>query len=102
MNNTQLYLAIGLPTLASLCTLTTVIIGWFLSRADLNRLSDKIDKHVDSLRADMGSLNDSLRTEMTALRIEMNRDMVAFRKEVHGDLIMLHERVVKVETRQAA
>ncbi len=78
MNNNQLYLAIGLPTLASLCTLTTVIIGLILSRADYNRLSDKVDKLGDSLQA----------------------EMIAFRREVHGDLLLLHERVVKVETRQ--
>jgi hypothetical protein len=78
MNNTQLYLAIGLPTLASLCTLSTVIIGIFLSRADYNRLSDKLDKLGDALRA----------------------EMISFRREMHQDMILLHERIVKVETKQ--
>ncbi len=79
MNNTQLYLAIGLPTLASLCTLTTVIIGWFLSRADYNRLSDKLDALGDTLRA----------------------EMIAFRREIHQDMMVLHERVIKVEAKQS-
>jgi hypothetical protein len=71
MNNTQLYLSIGVPTL-------TVILAWLSSRSDMNRLNDKVDKLGESLRA----------------------EMIAFRREIHQDLMMLHERVVKVETRQ--
>jgi hypothetical protein len=73
MNNTQLYLSVGVPTL-------TVILAWLSNRSDINRLNDKVDRLGDSLRA----------------------EMIAFRREVHADLIMLHERVVKVETRQSA
>jgi len=82
MNNIQLYLSIGVPTL-------TVILAWLANRADLNRVSDKVDKITDALRA-----------EMLAFRRETAAEMIAFRREVHGDLIMLHERVVKVEARQ--
>ncbi len=78
MNNTQLYLAIGLPTLASICTLFTVIIGILLSRADHNRLSDKLDKLGEALRA----------------------EMITFRREMHQYMVLLHERIVKVETKQ--
>jgi hypothetical protein len=78
MSNTQLYLAIGLPIIASLCTLSTVIVGIVLSRADYNRLNDKIDKLGDALRA----------------------EMISFRREMHGDILLLHERIVKVETKQ--
>jgi hypothetical protein len=73
MNNSQLYLSIGVPTL-------TVILAWLSNRSDINRLNDKMDKLGDALRA----------------------EMIAFRREVHADLVMLHERVVKVETRQGA
>jgi hypothetical protein len=73
MNNSQLYLIIGVPTL-------TVILAWLSNRSDINRLNDKMDKLGDALRA----------------------EMIAFRREVHADLVMLHERVVKVETRQGA
>jgi hypothetical protein len=66
-------LYLGVPTL-------TVVLAWLSNRSDINRLNDKVDK-----------LGDSLRTEM-----------IAFRREVHADLVMLHERVVKVETRQGA
>jgi len=82
MNNTQLYLSIGIPTL-------TVILAWVSNRSDINRLNDKMDK-----------LGEALRNEMLSFRREVASEMIAFRREVHGDLIMLHERVVKVETRQ--
>lgn len=71
MNNTQLYLSIGVPTFA-------VLLAWVSNRADINRLNDKVDKLADNFRS----------------------EMIAFRREVHEDLLMLHERVVKVETRQ--
>jgi hypothetical protein len=71
MNNMQLYLSIGIPTL-------TVILAWLSNRSDINRLNDKVDKLGDSMRG----------------------EMIAFRREVHADLILLHERIVKVETRQ--
>ena len=82
MNNTQLYLSIGVPTLA-------VILAWLSNRSDINRLNDKVDRLAETLRA-----------EMTALRVDISRDMVAFRRKIHEDLMVLHERVVKVETRQ--
>jgi hypothetical protein len=82
MNNMQLYLSIGIPTL-------TVILAWLSNRSDINRLNDKVDK-----------LGDSLRNEMLSFRREVAAEMIAFRREVHGDLILLHERIVKVETRQ--
>ena len=37
MNNTQLYLSIGIPTL-------TVIITWLDTHAAMNRICDKLDK----------------------------------------------------------
>jgi hypothetical protein len=72
MNNMQLYLSIGVPTL-------TVILAWLSNRSDINRLNDKVDKLGDSLRSEMSQSADALRSEM-----------IAFRREVHGDLILLH------------
>ena len=71
MNNTQLYLSIGVPTFA-------VLLAWLSNRADINRLNEKVDKLAESMRA----------------------EMIALRREIHEDLLMLHERVVRVETRQ--
>ncbi len=71
MNNTQLYLSIGVPTFA-------VLLAWLSSRADINRLNEKVDKPAESMRA----------------------EMIALRCEIQRDLLMLHERVVRVEIRQ--
>ena len=59
MNNTQLYLSIGIPTL-------TVILAWLANRSDLNRLSDKVDRNAETLRA-----------EMTAMRNDHHKDLVS-------------------------
>ena len=67
MNNTQLYLSIGIPTL-------TVLLAWLSNRSDINRLNDKVDRLGETLRSDMGSLRDSLRAEMTAMRNDHHKD----------------------------
>jgi hypothetical protein len=89
MNYTQLYLSIGIPSFL-------VILAWVSNRSEstrlsgeINRLSDKIDRNGERLRAEIDRSTDMWRAEM-----------IAFRKEVHADLVMLHERVVKVETKQ--
>ena len=59
MNNTQLYLSIGVPTL-------TVILAWLSNRSDINRLNDKVDRMAETLR-----------TEMTAIRSDHHKDNMA-------------------------
>jgi len=68
MNNMQLYLTIGLPMLL-------VLLAWLSNRADINRLSDKVDNRIDVLRAEMNGL----------------------RKEIYEALIPLHERMARLE-----
>ncbi len=88
MNNTQLYLSIGVPTL-------TVILAWLSNRSDINRLNDKVDR-----------LTESLHTEMTAMRNEYHSEMAALRNDHHKDnltlmgyMVPLHERMAKLEPR---
>lgn len=83
MNNTQLYLSIGIPTL-------TVLLAWLSNRSDINRLNDKVDRFAESFRAEMTSLRTDMNRDMLALRNDMSRDMIAFRKEIHEDLMILH------------
>ena len=71
MNNMQLYLSMGIAPL-------TGLLAWGSNGWAINRLNDKVDKLGNSLRG----------------------EMIAFRREVHQGLLMLHERVVKAETRQ--
>jgi len=77
MNNTQLYLSIGVPTV-------TVILAWLSNRSDINRLNDKVDRLTESLRA-----------EMVSLRNDQHKDNMA----LMGYMIPLHERMAKLETR---
>ncbi len=71
MNDTQLYLSIGIPTV-------TVILAWLSNRADMN-----------SLRAEVKADNNALRAEMINLR-----------KEIYEALIPLHERMAVIEVKQ--
>ncbi len=89
MNNLQLYLAIGIPTI-------TVILAWLSSRADNHRTNDKIDRtneKVDrlseSLRGEIATLRADMNKDMTALRAEIGKDFVGFRREMHQDMMIL-------------
>lgn len=77
MNNTQLYLSIGVPTL-------TVILAWLSNRSDINRLNDKVDRLAETLRA-----------ELTAIRSDHHKDNMA----LMGYMVPLHERMAKLEPR---
>ncbi len=77
MNNTQLYLTIGIPTF-------TVILAWLSNRADLNRSIERVDRSIDALRA-----------EIVALRNDHHKDNLA----LMGYMVPLHERMAKLESR---
>ena len=87
MNNTQLYLSIGIPSFL-------VILAWLSNRADIQRMGDRLDK----VQAEMNKGFDQMRQEMIALRREMQDDitkgldgvrgeMIAFRREMHSDMV---------------
>jgi hypothetical protein len=71
VNNNQLYLSIGIPSLL-------VILAWISNRAD----------------------SVALRAEMIQLRKDVSQELISFRDSIHRDIISLHERVAVVETRQ--
>ena len=79
MNNTQLYLSIGIPTL-------TVILAWLSNRSDLNRLNDKVDRLGETLNAKIDNQGASLRAELTALRNDHHKDNLA----LMGYMVPLH------------
>lgn len=76
MNNIQLYLTIGIPTI-------TIVLAWISNRSDNHRTNDKIDR-----------LGESLRTEMVALRNDHHKDNLA----LMGYMIPLHERMARLES----
>jgi hypothetical protein len=77
MNNTQLYLTIGIPTL-------TVILAWLSNRSDLNRLNDKVD-----------AMNERLSGRIDAAIDAHHKDNMA----LMGYMVPLHERMAKLEPR---
>jgi hypothetical protein len=78
LNNTQLYIAVALPML-------TVILAWLANRSDINRLSEKLDRNMESLRA-----------ELVAIRNDHHKDMVS----MMSYMVPLHERMAKIEARE--
>jgi len=78
MNDTQLYLSIGIPTV-------TVILAWLSNKADMSAFRSELN----ALRAEMKADNSALRAEMINLR-----------KEIYEALIPLHERMAVIEVKQ--
>jgi hypothetical protein len=74
MNNTQLYLSIGLPML-------TIILTWLASRTELNRQIDRIDRSLETLR-----------NELISIRNDHHKDLVS----LMGYMVPLHERMAKL------
>ena len=93
MNNTQLYLSIGVPSFL-------VILAWVSNRADIQRMADRIDRHAETMRAEMIALRREINADFVAFRKEVNAEMTAFRREIHSDMVPLHERMAKIEERQ--
>ena len=75
MNNVQLYLATGIPTI-------TIVLAWLSNRSEINRLFGKIDRLTETIRA-----------EMTAMRNENHKDIMALMEY----MVPLHERMAKLE-----
>ncbi len=77
MNNIQLYLSIGIPTF-------TVILAWLASRADMNRLGDRLNARIDKLDDRIDAMSKSHHDDM---------------KMLMGYMVPLHERMAKLEAR---
>jgi hypothetical protein len=82
MNNNQLYLSIGIPSIL-------IVLAWISNRSD-----------VTALRGEMIQLRKDIAADMTQLRKDIHNDMTQLRDAIHRDMISLHERVAIVETRQ--
>ena len=95
MNNTQLYLSIGIPTL-------TVILAWLSNRSDLNQLNDKVDRLSETLHTKIDNQGSSLRGETGSLRAELAQMRIDHHKDhlaLMGYMVPLHERMAKLENR---
>ena len=99
MNNMQLYLTIGIPTL-------TVILAWVSSRADINRLNDKLDRMGETLHTKIDNQGTSIRSELVGQGSSLRSEILAMRTDHHRDhlalmelMIPLHERMARLENR---
>ena len=77
MNNTQLYLSIGIPTF-------TVVLAWLSNRADMNRMGDRLNQRIDTLDGRIDAMSKSHHEDM---------------KMLMGYMVPLHERMAKLEAR---
>jgi Spy/CpxP family protein refolding chaperone len=104
MNNIQLYLTIGIPTI-------TVILAWLSNKSDMNSLRAEMRADNSTLRsemkADIGALRSEMKADIGALRSEMKAEinalraeMLNLRKEIYEALIPLHERMAVIEIKQ--
>jgi hypothetical protein len=82
MNNTQLYLTIGIPSFVALISWITVVLAWLSNRSDMNRLADRLDSKIDRLDGKLDRLAEQQHKDAMMLQSYM---------------IPLHERMAKLE-----
>ena len=87
MNNTQLYLTIGIPTI-------TVILAWLSNRSDYHRLADKVDGMDTRLSGRIDDMNQRLSGRIDASTEAHHKDNMA----LMGYMVPLHERMAKLES----
>ncbi len=88
MNNTQLYLSIGLP-------LFTLLLVFIANNRAIDALRSEMKTGNDALRAEMKTSNDALRSEMSTLRNEMQTGFQMLNKRIDDT----NERIGRMERR---
>lgn len=71
MTNQQLYLAIGLPTLTSLITLTLVCLAWVSSRTSDKELRTEMDRRFEQLESRLDKRFDAVDRRFDAIDAEL-------------------------------
>lgn len=89
MNDSQLYLSIGIPTV-------TVVLAWLSNKSDMNALRAEMNDLRKEMKADNSALRAEMKADNSALRAEMHN----LRKEIYEALIPLHERMAVIELKQ--
>jgi uncharacterized protein involved in exopolysaccharide biosynthesis len=93
MNNHQLYLSIGIPSIL-------IILAWISNRSNITALRSEMAQLRRDIALDMTQLRKDLHSDMEQLRKDLHGDMTQLRDSIHRDIISLYERVAVVETRQ--
>ena len=95
MTNIQLYLAIGLPIIAVLTSLTVSMLQVSAIRGEMRGIRDDFREDMRSLRADF-------RDDMNGMRSDIREDMRALRTDLNtltGKVIEIDNRLTRIEER---
>jgi peptidoglycan hydrolase CwlO-like protein len=93
MNNTQLYLTIGVPSFVALISWITVILAWLSNKADIRDSETRLSSKIDKVESNIEHKIEKVDGRVDTLRGEMN----GLRKEIYEALIPLHERMARLE-----
>ena len=91
MTDTQLYLAIGLPIIAILTSLTISLLQVSAIRAEVGRIHDDMGGLRADFRGDMGGLRADFREDMRAMRTDLNM--------LTGKVVEIDNRLTRIEER---
>jgi hypothetical protein len=93
MNNMQLDLSIGIPSVL-------VILAWISNKSDMHALRTEMRSDMTSLRTELRSDMASLRTEFRSDNDSLRKEMIGLCKEIYEAMIPLHERMAVIEIKQ--
>ena len=106
MTDTQLYLAIGIPIVAVLTSLTISLLQVFAIRADVARIHGDMNGMRADFREDVNGIHTDFRADMLAIRTDIRADMLAIRTDIREDmrairtdLNILTGKVVEIDNR---
>ena len=106
MTDLQLYLAVGLPIIAILTSLTVSILQVSAIRADVGRIHDDMNCMRADFRCDIKGIHVEFRDSMNGIHAEFRADILAIRTEIRedmramrADLNILTGKVVEIDNR---
>ena len=91
MNNTQLYLTIGIPSFVALLSWVTVILAWLSNRSDVHRQNERIDSLRSEMRFEFRDLSGEMNRRFDAVDAEL-RFFLGFTGKVDGRVEAIEKR----------
>jgi hypothetical protein len=95
MNNTQLYVAIGIPSFLVLFFLLTNMV-------QINRLSDKIDRNFETLVSQLDRNYETLSSKLDRIYEKLSDRMDRLAEQQHKDSLALQSYMIPLHGRMAA
>jgi hypothetical protein len=95
VTNTQLYLAIGLPTLAVITSLVINIVTISGIRSEMGELRSDVRSEMGDIRSgirdDLGDMRSGIRTELADIRSDI--------REIRADIKLMTGKLAEMDTR---